>query len=143
MHLCSIGGSVLAWEVDLYLVLNSGPVTSRMVSQSTSHGPLISAAFTALFLQPAPVYCESKHRTALYTQCTHRMIKKEIQIKSQKRIRNVQSSIRLTLFYDFLFAVWRQISAWCINFCRYYFLKVRKKHMVKKRNHNISSCLYK
>jgi len=54
MHLCSIGGSVLAWEVDLYLVLNSGPATSRMGSESTSIGPqrLISAAFTALFLQP-------------------------------------------------------------------------------------------
>lgn len=35
------------------LVLNSGPATSRMGSQSTSNGPqrLISAAFTALFLQ--------------------------------------------------------------------------------------------
>ena len=77
MHLCSIGGSVLAWEVDLYLVLNSGPATSRMGSESTSIGPqrLISAAFTALFLQPAPVYCESKHRTAYYTECIHQVIR--------------------------------------------------------------------
>lgn len=56
MHLCSIGGSMLAWEVDLYLVLNSGPATSRMWSENTSMVP------RELFLLHSLLFSYSLHQ---------------------------------------------------------------------------------